>query len=66
MHRTLSKYLGYDSFRPLQEDIIKDVLAGKDVFCSDANGWRKIAVLSDTGTSYGWCNSSGITPHFSN
>jgi ATP-dependent DNA helicase RecQ len=26
----LKKYWGYDTFRPLQEDIIKSVLAGKD------------------------------------
>jgi ATP-dependent DNA helicase RecQ len=29
-HDTLRKYWGYNSFRPLQEDIIRSVLAGKD------------------------------------
>lgn len=29
-HNTLGKYWGYSSFRPLQEDIIRSVLAGKD------------------------------------
>jgi ATP-dependent DNA helicase RecQ len=29
-HDTLRKYWGYGSFRPLQEDIIRSVLAGKD------------------------------------
>ncbi len=29
-HDTLRKYWGFNSFRPLQEDIIRSVLAGKD------------------------------------
>jgi len=31
----LKKYFGFTSFRPLQEEIIRDTLAGKDVslFC---------------------------------
>nr|HML25381.1 DEAD/DEAH box helicase [Methanomethylovorans sp.] len=41
MHRTLSKYFGYDTFRPLQEDIIKDVLEGKDVFVLMPTGGGK-------------------------
>ena len=29
-HRILQQYWGYSSFRPLQEDIIRSVCAGKD------------------------------------
>ncbi len=28
----LKKHFGYDEFRPLQEEIVKDALAGRDVF----------------------------------
>ena len=30
IHSILSEYWGYDSFRPLQEDIIKSVIEGHD------------------------------------
>ncbi|MCL2528015.1 MAG: DNA helicase RecQ [Defluviitaleaceae bacterium] len=31
IHETLKQYFGYDNFRPGQEELIKDTLAGKDV-----------------------------------
>ena len=27
----LKKYFGYDTFRPMQEDVIKTILSGRDV-----------------------------------
>ena len=30
MLQTLKKYFGYDTFRPLQEEVIRTLLAGKD------------------------------------
>ncbi|MGM0770911.1 MAG: RecQ family ATP-dependent DNA helicase, partial [Halobacteriota archaeon] len=41
MHRTLQKYFGYSEFRPLQEDIIMDVLDGKDTFVLMPTGGGK-------------------------
>ncbi|HJH32384.1 MAG TPA: DNA helicase RecQ [Methanosarcinaceae archaeon] len=41
MHRTLQKYFGYTFFRPLQEDIINDVLNGKDTFVLMPTGGGK-------------------------
>jgi len=38
---TLKKYFGFTSFRPLQEDIIRDTLAGKDVFAVLPTGGGK-------------------------
>ena len=41
MHKTLLKYFGYTLFRPLQEDIINDVLNGKDTFVLMPTGGGK-------------------------
>src|SRR3989454_1961428 len=37
----LKKYFGFSSFRPLQEEIIRDALAGKDVFALLPTGGGK-------------------------
>src|ERR1051325_9484455 len=37
----LKQYFGFESFRPLQEEIIRDVLAGKDIFAVLPTGGGK-------------------------
>ncbi len=41
MKDVLKKYFGYDEFRPLQENVVKSVLAGNDVFVHMATGMGK-------------------------
>jgi ATP-dependent DNA helicase RecQ len=41
LHPLLKRYFGFSAFRPLQEDIIQDALAGKDVFAVLPTGGGK-------------------------
>jgi ATP-dependent DNA helicase RecQ len=41
LHAPLKQYFGFGSFRPLQEEIIRDALAGKDVFAVLPTGGGK-------------------------
>ncbi len=41
LHGVLKRFFGFDSFRPLQEEIIRDALAGKDVFAVLPTGGGK-------------------------
>lgn len=41
MHEVLKKHFGYESFRPLQEDIIRQVLEGKDCLALMPTGGGK-------------------------
>ena len=47
--KVLTRYWGFTSFRPLQEDIIRSVAEGKDTLGSDADRRRQIDHIPGAG-----------------
>lgn len=57
IHQLLKKHWGYDSFRPLQEDIIRSVLEGHDTLGLMPTGGGKSITFQVPGLTY----ESGVT-----
>ena len=57
IHKILKKYWGFDSFRPLQEDIINSILSGKDTLGLMPTGGGKSLTFQVPGLSF----ESGLT-----
>lgn len=57
IHQILKKYWGYDSFRPLQEDIINSVLSGVDTLGLMPTGGGKSLTFQVPGMAF----DSGVT-----
>ncbi len=51
----LKTYYGYPDFRPLQQEIIEQLLIGKDTLVLMPTGGRKVTMLSDPGVNFGGC-----------
>ena len=49
----LKRYWGFDTFRPVQEQVILSVLAGRDTLALMPTGGGQVAHLSNSGTGFG-------------
>lgn len=56
----LKTYYGYPDFRPLQQEIIEQLLIGKDMLVLMPTGGRKVTMLSDSGVNFGGCGHCGF------
>ena len=59
----LKEIFGYDSFRKGQEEIVDQILNGRDVG-NHADRSRKVTLLSGSGTSDVWDHDRSITADF--
>ncbi len=59
----LKKHFGYTAFRPLQEEIVRDALAGRDVFALMPTGGGKSLCFQLPGLVARWPNDRGFAPH---